>query len=173
MVWHNGPDNEWTISLLNIGSDEQILEIGFGPGAAIASLVKLYPSVQVVGIDHSEAMFAAASSRNRGAIVAGHVNLELGSVENLPFTNSTVDKAFSINSIYFWEEPLQGLRELYRVLKRGGRLAITVRDKNREAYQAFRPEKLKQMLNQAGFVNVEIASNSVPTHPLICVVGTK
>jgi len=173
MAWHNGLDSEWTVRLLHIGNDEQILEVGFGPGAAIESLVKLHPSVQIAGIDHSEAMLDAASSRNRDAIVAGNVILQLGSVENLPFVNSTFDKAFSIHCIYFWEKPVQGLRELYRVLKPGGRLAITVRDKNREAYQAFRPEKLEQMLHRAGFTTVEIAANGVSAHPLICAVGTK
>jgi ubiquinone/menaquinone biosynthesis C-methylase UbiE len=173
MARYNNPDNRWTISLLDIGGEEQVLEVGFGPGAAIESLTKLYPSTRIIGVDHSETMLKVASTRNQQAISAGTVTLQLGSVMNLPFANSNFDKAFSINCVYFWEKPVQGLRELHRVLKPGGRLAVTVRDKNRDAYKAFRPEKLKKMLHQAGFTNIEIATNGVPAHPLICAIGMK
>jgi SAM-dependent methyltransferase len=173
MVSHNRPDNEWTIDLLQTGSYERILEVGFGPGMAIESLMKSYPNIHVDGIDHSETMLRAASVRNQEAVAAGLVTLQLGSVEKLPFAASTFNKALAVNCIYFWEKPVQGLTELHRVLKPGGRLGITVRDKTRDAYQAFRPERLKEMFAQAGFTAVEVVNNGVPSHPLICALGTK
>lgn len=173
MAWRNRPDNEWTISLLEINNSENILEVGFGPGQAIQLLSDVNASVHIAGIDHSETMLASARQLNEGAIAAGRVNLQLGSAEHLPFADSTFDKAFSINCIYFWKEPLQGLRELHRVLKPSGHVAVTVRDKEQKAYQAFRPDKLTQLFAQAGFFSVSVHHNGVRSHPLICVVAAK
>lgn len=173
MARHNGPDNEWTIELLHIEPSDRILEVGFGPGAAVESLVKLQPSVHLDGVDHSEAMLQAASSRNRYAMIEGKVSLQLGSVDQLPFEESCFDKAFAINCIYFWERPVKGLVELHRVLKPGGLLGITVRDKARDAYRAFRPERLRKMFVQSGFNNVDVIHNGIPSHPLSCALGVK
>jgi ubiquinone/menaquinone biosynthesis C-methylase UbiE len=173
MAWHNNPDNEWTLSLLNIGSGEKILEVGFGPGKALQSLTKQHPSVHVAGVDHSDTMLQAANTRNRKAVDTGQMSLQLGSVMNLPFEDCGFDKVFSINCIYFWEQPISGITELHRVLKPGGRLAITVRDKQTGAYEPFRPEKLEKMFQQAGFADVKVHTNDVPRHPLFCVLGVK
>ena len=173
MARHNSPDNEWTIDLLHIEPNQRILEVGFGPGAAVESLMKRHPSVHVEGVDHSETMLQAASSRNRNAITEGNVSLQLSSIDQLPFAESCVDKAFAINCIYFWEKPVQGLVELHRVLKPGGLLGITVRDKARDAYQAFRPERLRELFVQAGFNSVDVIHNDVSSHPLFCALGVK
>jgi ubiquinone/menaquinone biosynthesis C-methylase UbiE len=94
MGWHNRPDNEWTLELLGISASEDILEIGYGPGKAIQKAHALYPKCQIVGIDHSEEMLAAASRLNREAIAAGTVDLRIGDVEILNFADGTFDKAF-------------------------------------------------------------------------------
>lgn len=173
MAWHNSQDDAWTIHCLDIGNGEHVLEVGFGPGRAIEMLAQMNPSVFITGIDHSETMLEAASSRNREATQSGRVDLRLGSVMDLPFKDASFDRVFSINCIYFWEPPVQGLREIYRVLKPHGRLAVTVRDKGREAYQSFKPAKLEVLFREAGFAAVEIRHNGVSWHPLICAIGTK
>ena len=173
MSWHNQPDNEWTIELLDISQSENILEIGYGPGKAIQKVSTLYPECRIVGIDHSEEMLTAATRRNRAAIIAGVVELKKGSVEVLNFAEGIFDKAYSINCIYFWSDIVGGLRELYRVLKIGGKLAITVRDKKRAAYQPFTQKNLKEKLSQAGFSKVEVVSNDSPSHPLLCGIAIK
>lgn len=171
MAWHNAPDNAWTLSLLQIANGEDVLEIGFGPGRAIASIVKTCPGAQVAGIDHSATMLEMASARNRAAIGRGQVALTRGSVTQLPFGDACFDKLYSINCIYFWPDAVAGLREIHRVLKPGGRVAITVRDKRRETYRPFSADKLAQMLGQAGFTQVVTRHNGQPSHPLICALG--
>ncbi|MFC5427343.1 class I SAM-dependent methyltransferase [Paraburkholderia denitrificans] len=106
------------------------------------------------------------------SISAFHARLTLGSADHLQFADNSFDKVYSINCIYFWPAPARGLSELYRVVKRGGLVAITVRDKERPPYDAFRPEKLTNSLIEAGFSSVAINRNDVPSHPLICAVGT-
>ena len=117
MAWHNQADNEWTLALLGISSAENILEIGYGPGKAIQKAYMACPKCKIVGVDHSEEMLASASRLNREAIAAGTVDLKVGNVESLDFSDSTFDKAFSINCIYFWPEPSQE-RHIRNMVKR-------------------------------------------------------
>lgn len=173
MAWHNGPDAEWTLGCLDVGDGDRVLEVGFGPGHALGLLARRHPGATAFGIDHSEAMLKAASARNREAVRAGRMELRLGSVTDLPFAPESFDRVFSIHCIYFWDAPVDGLKEIHRVLKPGGRLAVTVRDGEREAYRPFKPDGLETMFRQAGFSAVEIRHNDRPEHPLICAVGTQ
>ena len=75
----NRERNAWTISMLDIQPDDQVLEIGFGPGQAIQEVAKLTPNGFVAGIDLSETMVAQASKRNAAAIRSGRVLLQQGS----------------------------------------------------------------------------------------------
>src|SRR6266508_778465 len=64
-----------TVELLDIRSDDRVLEVGFGPGLAVARAAALASAGNVVGIDHSELMLRQASRRNAEAIRAGRVEL--------------------------------------------------------------------------------------------------
>ena len=68
---HNRLDNEWTLSLLEIGAGERVLEVGFGPGDAITLAAASSPSSSITGVDHSPEMLAAAERLNREAIAEG------------------------------------------------------------------------------------------------------
>jgi ubiquinone/menaquinone biosynthesis C-methylase UbiE len=67
LVLKNRARNAWTISMLDIQSDDQVLEIGFGPGQAIQEIAKLTPNGFVAGIDLSDTMVAQASKRCRNS----------------------------------------------------------------------------------------------------------
>src|SRR5215813_4483862 len=54
--------NRWVVSLLDVQPADQILEIGFGPGLAVAELVRAGAG-HVYGIDHSSVMLRQAASR--------------------------------------------------------------------------------------------------------------
>ncbi len=170
---HNRLDNVWTLSLLAICDSDHALEVGFGPGDAIRLAAESAPSCHLAGIDHSLTMLAAAKHLNRRLIDDGRVRLALGSVDALPFADDTFDKAFSINSIYFWHAPMRGLSELRRVVRHGGLVAITVRDIDRAPYDAHRPDKLARLMSDTGFVSVVVQRNGEASHPLACVLGTK
>lgn len=173
MSRYNRPDNEWTVALLEISTRDAILEVGFGPGQAVELAALKATEGLIAGVDHSAKMVAAASHPNKIGIASGQIDLRVGTVMELPYRDSLFDKAFSINCIYFWEKPVAGLRELHRVLKPQGRLAIIVRESERSIYQAFMPEKLSGLLKQAGFRSIELHRNDVPSHPLACAIGVK
>jgi ubiquinone/menaquinone biosynthesis C-methylase UbiE len=118
--------NSWVASLLDVQPTDRILEIGFGPGLAIAELSRRVGACgHVDGIDHSEVMLRQAARHNAGAIRAGRVTLTLGTVEQLPPSlDGPFDAILAVNSLQFWTRPAQRLEDLRRRLTPGGRIAV-------------------------------------------------
>ena len=112
------------ISLLDVHPGDQVLEVGFGPGVGIQLLAKAAPAGRVAGVDCSKDMVEQARARNAEAIASGGVDLRHGSVESLPFEASTFDAVLAINSMQVWPDAMAGLRELRRVVRPGGRVAL-------------------------------------------------
>lgn len=59
------------------------------------------------------------------------------SSDKMPFADNSFDKVFCINVIYFWEQPAEHLKEIYRVLKPGGKFYTTIRSKESMAEMPF------------------------------------
>jgi ubiquinone/menaquinone biosynthesis C-methylase UbiE len=170
----NREDNSWTVSLLGINTTSKVLEIGFGTGLAIAEATKINTNGCIYGVEHSETMLEAAENRNQKAIKAGRVSLRLGSVMKLPFEDNYFDIVYSINCIYFWEPPIQGLTEIYRVLKPGGIVAITARNRNdEEVYARLNPDAVSNLLQSTGFVHTKAVDGLNPKHPIYCAMSNK
>jgi len=155
----------WTVSLLDIQPESRVLEIGFGPGVAIRYASEKATKGIVVGIDHSQTMVQAALRRNAEAIRAGRIELKQGDVSCLPYPDESFHKVFSIHSIYFWARPADGLRELRRVLKTGGLLAITIEPKDQwtklqrrqtSVLTLYSGTDLAAMISSAGFRNAGV-----------------
>src|SRR5215831_3282994 len=79
----NRQRNRWVVSLLGVRAAGQVLEIGFGPGIAVAELARAGAG-HVYGADHSAVMLRQASRRNAAAIRAGRVTLFNAPVDRLP-----------------------------------------------------------------------------------------
>jgi ubiquinone/menaquinone biosynthesis C-methylase UbiE len=112
------------IAFLNIAPANKVLEVGFGPGVGVGLLAGAAPGVRVAGIDVSKEMVEQARARNAAAISGGTVDLRHGTVERMPFADETFDLALAINSMQVWPDVDAGLREIRRVLRAGGRVAL-------------------------------------------------
>jgi ubiquinone/menaquinone biosynthesis C-methylase UbiE len=131
MARGNVYDAKWTVSLLKIQPHQRILEIGFGPGVSTQMASEKASQGFVAGIDHSKTMVRVASERNADAIRSGRMELNQGEVASLPYADESFGIAFSLHSIYFWPNPVDCLKELRRVLRPGGVLAITIQPKDK------------------------------------------
>lgn len=85
------------VSLLDVRPTERVLEVGFGPGVAIAALAARATRGDVYGVDHSEVMVAQASRRNAAAIRDARVRLVHASVAELPSFGEPVDAVLAVN----------------------------------------------------------------------------
>lgn len=134
------------IAELKLRPDERVLEVGFGPGVGIALLASSVPDGRVGGVDPSPEMNAQARKRNAGAIASGRADLRQASVEQLPFGDASFDAAMTINSMQMWPERLAGLREIARVLRPGGRIALGF-----TAHSGQQRDEVVPALEAAGF----------------------
>ena len=149
MARTNEECGSWVTELLDIGPSESVLEIGFGPGVIIRRLSNL--AGYVAGSDPSYEMLQQARARNAEAIGSGRVDLRRGSVETLPFDINTFDKAIAINSMQVWPDAGTGLREIWRVMKSHGRIALGF-----TPYSGQRSEGLTESVIAAGFTDAHI-----------------
>jgi ubiquinone/menaquinone biosynthesis C-methylase UbiE len=140
-----------TIALLDVQPHDRVLEIGFGPGVGIELLSGVVSSGHVAGVDVSEEMVEQARMRNVEAIQRGKVELRRGSVEALPFAPEMFDKAMAINAMQVWPDAVAGLRESWRVLKPGGRVALGF-----TPYAGQPRAGLTDVLTTAGFAGAQV-----------------
>jgi ubiquinone/menaquinone biosynthesis C-methylase UbiE len=114
---------------MRLKDNESILEIGFGNGKFFDSIFSVANNLKISGLDFSSEMVKAAEANNISASKSGQLTLRLGSSDNIPFPDNSFDKVFCINVIYFWEQPANHLKEIYRVLKPGGIFYASIRTK--------------------------------------------
>jgi SAM-dependent methyltransferase len=111
---------------LGVQAGERLFEVGFGNGKLAPRLLALARGVTYTGIDFSETMVGEAEAFNRGLIEAGRAAFRFASVEEIPFAAGSFDRALTVNTIYFWPEPVRALAEIRRVLRPGGLLLVSV-----------------------------------------------
>ncbi|MCQ6563813.1 class I SAM-dependent methyltransferase [Paenibacillus mendelii] len=126
MVKQHQPETFWTIDLIKLQPNDKVLELGCGAGFAIQLLQNQLTDGHVIGIDLSKTMVRSATIRNKKAIKSGRAEIRYGSAEEIPYPNSSFDKVFSIHSIYFWDDLPRSINEIFRVLKPGGSVIITL-----------------------------------------------
>jgi ubiquinone/menaquinone biosynthesis C-methylase UbiE len=156
MSWRssNVVRNRWAVQLLDVRPTDRVIELGCGPGVAIAALAGRATRGLVVGVDHSQVMIRQAGRRNIAAIRAGRVRLIHAPVENLSFGDGPFDAALAVNTVGMWPDPTARLRELARLLRPGGRIALVSQPRcpgATAATSAAAANELAGLLTEAGF----------------------
>ncbi|KNZ40307.1 class I SAM-dependent methyltransferase [Acetobacterium bakii] len=96
------------------------IDVGTGFGNLGLELAKLAPDIQAVLFDLSDEMLNEAQINCTRMRLADRVRIQQGNVEQLPFDDNMADLIISRGSIFFWEDQVKGINEIYRVLKPGG-----------------------------------------------------
>jgi SAM-dependent methyltransferase len=149
----NRDRSRWAVSLLGVQSADRILEVGFGPGVAVAALAR------------------AGAAHVYGA---GRVTLVNAPVDQLPpDLDGPFDAILAVNSLGFWPAPGERLAGLRRRLAPGGRIAIVSQprcpgataDTSRRAAR-----EIEGLLTEAGFTHAR--TEALPLRPpAICVLA--
>ena len=112
-----------SIKTLLIEDDEHILEIGHGNAGHVRSILNKAENLHYTGIDISETMHHEAKRLNDK--FRSQADFVLYEGTKLPFRDKTFDKIFTVNTVYFWQQPIEYLNEIYRVLKDNGTFVLT------------------------------------------------
>ena len=154
-----GDANRWMVECLDVGEDDAVLDVGCGPGLALAYAAEVTGG-PVAGVDPSPTMVRIARRRTRRH---RRVTVHRADAARLPFPDGSFSKAGSLNSMQFWPEPDRGLHELFRVLRPGGQAAVVLMARSDEPPGDGVPpwiEETVERLRTAGFTGVRVASRT-------------
>jgi SAM-dependent methyltransferase len=101
---------------------QRAVDVGCGPGALTAELVRRLGAAAVCAADPSPSFTAALAERLPG------VDVRLAAAERLPFPGGFFDAALAQLVVHFMADPVAGLREMGRVTRDGGTVAACVWD---------------------------------------------
>ena len=105
-----------------VRAGQRVIDVGCGPGALTRVLVDRLGPLNVCAVDPSESFVAAVRERCPG------VDARLATAEQLPWADRTFDAALAQLVVHFIPDPVAGLREMSRVVRRGGVIAACVWD---------------------------------------------
>ncbi len=152
--------NEIAIALLNVSPGDRVLDVGTGHGAALATLAALNDPGPLDGLDFSATALKIARKKNRSLLKSGRLHLHQGTSDAMPYADRSFDKILTMHTIYFWDDIITHLSEVFRVLAPGGRFVIGFRpgDDPRAAitfpsnvYTFHAIADVKQLLEKVGF----------------------
>jgi SAM-dependent methyltransferase len=102
--------------------------------------------------------------------------LQLATDSQLPYPPDTFDVVFSINVAQFWTSPVDTGREIRRVLKPGGLVALAVQPRNKGATEQTALDTadwLSRTLTAAGFTSVAQLRQPMSPVSVVCAIGKK
>lgn len=171
-----------TVERLGLSAGQQVLDVCCGSGAsAIPAAEIVGRDGSVVGVDLAENLLELARNKARNL---SNIQFQSGDITQLPFETDRFDVAVCVFGIFFVPDMELALRELKRVLRTGGKLAITtwgpgffepantafwdsVRNVRPDLYKGFQPwdriskvDDLRSLLTAAGFDHVDVLAES-------------
>jgi len=115
---------DWGLAQISIEKQATILDVGCGGGRTVSKLAAIATQGKVYGLDYSPASVAVAEKINRQWIAIGRVEIREGSVSRMPYADSTFDLVTAVETHFWWPDLPGDMREVFRVVKPGGRLLV-------------------------------------------------
>jgi SAM-dependent methyltransferase len=151
---------------LSLTREDYYLEVAQGGGEMLRRALKTVS--RAAAIDHSPDMVEVAKKKNSAALEEGRLEIIQGDASDLPWPDETFTAVACAEAFFFFTHPDKILKEMYRVLKPGGRTVIGSMTK-KDKYPAeflfsafyknmllYTNEELKAMLEKAGFQDVSV-----------------
>jgi SAM-dependent methyltransferase len=178
----HAPLTDWAFTHLDIAEGSTALDVGCGGGRTIGKLAA--KAAQVYGIDCAAGSVATSRAHNKRLIAEGRVHVEQASVSRLPFADGKFDLVTAIETQYYWPNLHGDMKEIWRVLKPGGRLMVVA-----ESYKGARNDAVlgpvmkllgssrlsmddhRALFLAAGYEGVEISEER--QRGWLCAIGTK
>ena len=112
-----------------------VLDLGTGPGYLPIEIAKRSPAIKIVGIDLTRKLIQMAQKNALEAGLKDRLNFQVGNAASLRFDDASFDMVISTGMLHALRDQVKVLREIYRVLKKGGEAWI------------FDPAKIASQIN--------------------------
>ena len=173
----NAGMNAFAVKHLDLRPADRVLEVGFGGGVTLPTLIAVAASV--TGLDRSRDAVTLANARYSNAVKEGRAEFHVGVVESLPFNSGHFTKVCTVNTVYFWRSLDQAFAEIFRVLAPGGRAVVGFLPKQwmdrlgmpADIFTSRTPEEVRAALISAGFraVRIERPEAATPWNVMVAV----
>jgi SAM-dependent methyltransferase len=158
----------WAVELLDVHPDDQILEVGCGPGVAVGLVCARLGAGQITAIDRSSTSIERTRARNADHVEAGRAVLVENDLAGFDGDRDRFDKAFAVNVNLFWtRDPTTELDVLRRVLRPGGVLRL-VYGEEPSGHPRDQAAVIVPRLEERGFRS-EVSHD--PTGTMLCLSG--
>lgn len=118
-LWHNHKLRSVT-KILSRLQFKKCLDVGCASGYMISEISKRFSATQYYGVDVYDQAIAYAKKKNP------HIKFQVAPADKLPFKNNCMDLVLFYETIEHVEDPVKCLKEIKRVLKKGGRLILAM-----------------------------------------------
>lgn len=153
-----------TVDRLQLYQNDAVLEIGFGSGKHLPYIFSIAKNIHYSGIEISALMLEMAV-KVKESLAQEQIDLTLSQELNvLPYPDKVFNHCFSVNTVYFWSDPVKYFTEIYRVLKPGGSIALSyIREDfaqqqpfaKEDIFHFYRTEWLIRIMTNIGYSHVE------------------
>ena len=161
--------------VLNLQLEDYLAEVACGGG----HFLKKYASHvhSVAGLDLSDVQVKMAKRKLRGRIAAGTAEIVQGDASQLPWEDNSFSVATTMGSFTGFPKPLESLKEMYRVLRPGGRAVVSIefnaedgKDHSKEIKKygilwVWTEDEVRAMMKEAGFSGISITYEKGPGMP--------
>lgn len=152
-----------SIHALLIEDDEHILEIGHANAGHLKTILSKAKNLKYTGIDISETMHNEAEKIN--SEFKDQADFVLYEGKKLPFEDDFFDKIFTVNTVYFWEKPVEYLNEVYRVLKDNGTFVLTFGQRDfmetlpftKYNFKLYNNDEMEELISESHFKRMKIS----------------
>jgi arsenite methyltransferase len=159
---YNSKMNAFAVEQLELRPADRVLEIGFGGGVTLPSLIG--GAAFVGGVDRSRDAVQRANLRHSAAVKGGRAAFREGSIDAIPFETSSFEKVCTVNTVYFWPSLAAGFVEIHRVLQPGGRVVVGFLPKEwmdrlgypADIFTSRTPDQVVAALTSSGFTAVHV-----------------
>ncbi|MES2653710.1 MAG: class I SAM-dependent methyltransferase [Bacteroidota bacterium] len=153
-----------TINALTLAAQDRVLELGHGNGHHIPEILSTTENISYYGLEISELMNKEASLFNKEA----QASFMLYDGENIPFEANYFNKIMTVNTLYFWKNPVYLLNEIYRVLQPAGKFVCTFAEKafmeklpfTKFVFELYDRAKIKVLIQSTAFKKVEFQEHT-------------
>jgi ubiquinone/menaquinone biosynthesis C-methylase UbiE len=156
----------WGLSHYDFKGTDISLDIGCGGGRTVNRISKMVK--KSYGIDYSKLAVEKSQKYNKKQIKSGKVEITQAGVSDLPYKDNTFDIVTAVETYYFWQDKLNDLKEIKRVLKPKGTILMIFEmcrtEENPDKWQevenlidikSVTEQEIIDILQSAGYVNIK------------------